>query len=422
MNKVYALVDCNNFYASCERSFNPKLKNKPIIILSNNDGCIIARSDEAKKIGIPMGSPIHECRDLAEKNNAIILSSNFVLYGDISDRVMSILRKYTPDLEIYSIDEAFLELSHLKISNYSDYASKIVEDVKRSLGIPISIGIAPTKTLAKLANRKAKKNASETLGVLSLMDEEKRKEIFHKATIDEVWGIGWRSSSFFNKNGIYTVEDFVNTSETWVRSMTSVTGSRTQLELKGIPCIEIDSNPDKKKGILSSRSFRNAVEDYRYLAEAVASYTARAAEKLREDGQLAKMVTVFLMTNKHKDNLPQYSNSCTEVLPYSTFYTPDLVKYALDALKKIYQKGYEYKKAGIYLTGLVPTESYQPSFLYENFEKKTTMIKIMDVMNHKHGRDTLTFAAQGTIQPWRMKQENTSQNYTTSWEELILAK
>lgn len=422
MPEVFALVDCNNFFASCERSFNPKLIDKPVVILSNNDGCVIARSNEAKSLGIPMGSPAHEYKEMFKDKNVFVLSSNFSLYGDISNRVMKILSKYTPEQEIYSIDESFLRLSNLNISNFEEYCLQIVKDVKQSVGIPISVGIGPTKTLAKIANKFAKKNYDLIQGIKSFNNPEEIDICLKQTPVISVWGIGYKTARFLNKNGIYTALDFKNTQEDWIRQNLTVSGSRIQMELKGIPCLEVLDASEPKKGILSSRSFRNAVSNFEDMKEAVSTYTARASEKLRDEESLASAVTVWVATNWHKTDQKQYFNSSTLKLPYPTSFTPDLIKTALKCLEEIYLDGYFYKKASVYLSGLIPKEYSQYNLYESNPLKKQNLMEALDYINYKQGHDSLSFASQGTIQRWKMKQENTSPNYTLNWDELVVVK
>lgn len=422
MKEIFALIDCNNFYASCERSFNPKLIDRPIVILSNNDGCIIARSEEAKKLGIPMGIGAHKVKKIFEDNNVAVLSSNFTLYGDISNRVMKILHTFSPQQEIYSIDECFLRLSKVRIDDPEIYGRKIVETVWRSLGIPISVGIAHSKTLAKTANKLTKKNYKGFGGAKSLVNELEIDAHLDEIEAIEIWGIGRRTAAFLNANGIYTALDFKKAAPSWVRDNLGVTGSRIQRELHGDSCLEIEDIPNKKKGILSSRSFRTFVLQKDGLAEAVSTYTARAAEKLREENSLASIIQVAIMTNRHKFGSPQYYNSIAVDLPHPTSYNPTLIQAALHGLNQIFKSGYEYKKAAIYLSGIVPVESYQYTLDEINSEKKENLMKAMDKINEKMGGDSAYYASQGSFQPWRSKQENTSPGYTRKWDELVKVK
>lgn len=421
MREIFALIDCNNFFASCERSFNPKLFNRPIVILSNNDGCVIARSEEAKKLGIPMGIGAHKVQKIFDDHNVAVLSSNFTLYGDISNRVMKILHQFSPQQEIYSIDECFLRLSKVHIGDTEEYGRKIVQTIWKSLGIPISVGIGYSKTLAKTANKLAKKDYSSKGGAKSLIINSEIDSHLDGLPVIEIWGVGRQTAAFLNKNGVYTGLDFKKAAPKWVRDNLGITGSRIQRELYGDSCLEIEDVPNTKKGILSSRSFRTAVIKKADLEEAVSTYTARAAEKLREENSLASTITVQIMTNRHKKDLPQYYNSLSIKLPQPTNYNPTLIKGALTALNAIFKSGYHYKKTGIYLSGIVPMNSYQYSLYDMDTEKKENLMKAIDSINEKMGDDSAFYASQGSVQPWRAKQENTSPGYTRKWDELPIA-
>ena len=422
MKEVFALIDCNNFYASCERSFNPALINRPIVILSNNDGCIIARSEEAKMLGIPMGVAAHKFEKLFDDHNVAVLSSNFTLYGDISKRVMKILNKFSPQQEIYSIDESFLRLSKVHTGDFLDYGKSIVKEVRRSLGIPISVGIGHSKTLAKTANKIAKKDYQKTEGAKILIESSKIDEHLESIEVIEIWGIGYRTAAFLNANGIYTGLDFKKAAPQWVRENLGVTGTRIQRELFGDSYLEIEDVPNPKKGILSSRSFRSGITKQADLEEAVSTYTARAAEKLREEGSLASVITVYIRTNFHRLDVPQYNNSISVELPHPTNYNPTLIKAALNGLNEIYKDGFKYKKAGIYLSRLTSRNNYQYNFYENNPDKHERLMTALDAINYKIGDDSAYFASQGSVQPWRAKQDNTSPGYTRKWDELVVVK
>ena len=421
MNEIFPLVDCNNFFASCERCFNPKLENIPLLILSNNDGCVIARSEEAKAYSIPMGIPAFKLKSTFAIPDLKMLSSNFSLYGDMSNRVVQILSKYASQIEVYSIDEAFLRLENMKINDFEEYGRLIVEDVKKSLGLPISIGIATSKTLAKIANRKAKKSYGESKGVSILMNEDEITNYLKILKIEDVWGIGHRTTRFLNSKGIYTALEFRNCSQQWIRDQLGVNGSRKRLELFGECCIELEDIPQRKKGILSSRSFGYRLTKKEQLEETVSAYISKASETLRKEGSLANMVTISINTDFHNTDLPNYYNSYTVTLKSASNYTPDLIKAGLLALDLIFKSGYEYKKSSVYLSGLVPIESYQYCLLDEdeNKEKKYRLMKSFDKVCKKFGRSALFYPSQGISQPWRSRQENVSPSYTRSWGELL---
>lgn len=427
MKRIFALVDCNNFYASCERVFNPKLVGKPIVILSNNDGCIVSRSNEAKEIGIPMGIPVHEAKDTIAKHDVYVFSSNFVLYGDLSDRVMSILSEYTDDMEIYSIDEAFLNFTNLKTDDLEEYCRKIVKRVYKEVGIPISIGIAPTKTLAKLANKVAKKNYIKTGGSYDLHKLDNIDTILEKIAINEVWGIGYRNTARLNNIGIYSVLDFKKAKRQVIKGNLGVTGERTHLEINETPCIEMDHGAPKK-GIMSTRSFGKAVTSIEDLKEAVASYTSKAAERLRAQHSLAGAIIVSVRT---KEMAPKYgwgenySSYATEPLEVPTDYTPDLIKAAFKAVQKIYQKNTQYKKAGVMITGIMPKYGVGQIDLFGKIKdepQKDGVMATMDSVNLVYGREMLKLAATGMKKDWKERKNKISKRYTTEWDELLEIK
>lgn len=419
LNKpLFALVDCNNFYVSCERVFNPKLWNKPVVILSNNDGCVIARSNEAKALGIPMGAPVFQYRDLLKKNRVILYSSNYTLYGEMSHRVMQTLSQFAPDMEIYSIDEAFLMVGGE--SSLADHSRTIKQTVYQWTGIPVSIGIAPTKTLAKAANRYAKKNLPKE-GFFILTDENLKKEILMKMPVEDVWGIGRQISAKLNRNQIYTAWDLANAKDEWIRKNLSVVGLRTVWELRGISCMSLEEAPSPKKSIVCSRSFGVEVKEEAEMAEAVSCYAARAAEKLRGQESVASFIEVFLCTNRFKEG-PVYANALQIMLPQPTDYTPYLIHYAKYALHRIFRSGFAYKKVGIMLGGLVSNKSVQQDLFWEHklsLEKQHRVMELMDQTNHRYGKDTLKFAAEGIAQPWKMQRKSCSPHFTTSWEDIL---
>jgi len=418
-SKVFALVDCNNFYVSCERVFDPGLQNRPVVVLSNNDGCIIARSNEAKEIGIKMGEPVFKREGFLKNNRVAIFSSNYALYGDMSRRVMDILAGMAPKTEIYSIDEAFLRLDGLERRGLAAYARNVADTVRKWSGIPVSIGLGPTKTLAKIANRWAKKN-SDTGGVFDLCDPVAREEILGLVDVGEVWGVGRRYSRMLKGRGVITARDLRNLRDDWVRKKMTVQGLHTVLELRGVSCIELEESPQPKKTVLCSRSFGRPVSDAAEMREAVSAYASRAAEKMRGQNSQSANIMVFVMTNPHKPE-PQYSNSYCLRLPVLTASTPDIIKNALRCLEKIYRPGYNYKKAGVMLMGLEPENRKQLS-LFEpeagETERKRSMMGALDRINSKWGRGMIGYAAAGLGRPWKMRQLRKSPRYTTDWREL----
>jgi len=421
---IFALIDCNNFYASCERVFNPKLWGKPVIVLSNNDGCIVARSNEAKALGIKMAVPYFEMKDVIEKNNVYVFSSNYTLYGDMSRRVMNILSTFSPDIEFYSIDEAFLVLNGIFENNITGYCKNVRSTVMKWTGIPVSIGIAKTKTLAKIANEYAKKHPIYG-GVVDLsnVDKEKKDGFLKKMVVEDIWGVGKQYARLLNFNRIYNAYEFTYMSEEWVKKNMSVVGLRTQLELRGTACIELSDSPQPQKNILASRSFGRPVECFKEMHEAVSQYVTRAAARLRKQNLAAGNISVFLATNRFKPEEKQYSNSISYSLPEPTDYTPDLIDYAIALLKKIYKDGYKYKKGGVLLNDLVPNDIIQQNMFDGGLNiKKKALMKTVDSINMEWGKDTLKNASVGIRQKWDMRRQFCSPRYTTSWNELLTAR
>lgn len=412
-----ALVDCNNFYASCERVFNPTLIGKPIVVLSNNDGMIIARSNEAKALGIPMGEPLFKIKDIIEKHNVLVFSSNYTLYGDMSHRVMTTLEQFTPNVEIYSIDEAFLNFEGFEKRDLTEYCKLIRNTVIQWTGIPVSIGIAYTKTLAKIANRRAKKNPIFN-GVLSLLDNPDIEEHLKATDVNDVWGVGHQYSKLLNNNGIKTAYDLSKANDKWVRKHMTVMGLRTVLELRGIPCINMEYSPPSKKAIVCSRSFGKPVTAKNEVEEAIALFTSRAAEKARFQKSGATLLTVFLRTNPFK-NVPQYHNGCLVKLPVPTNSTSELITYAMKAVNQVFREGFEFNKVGVMLAGFVPINLSQLS-LFETIDRKrlVKVTEVMDRINNLMGSETIFYARTGIRRSWSTRREMKSPHFTTSWEEL----
>ncbi len=417
--KLFGLVDCNNFYASCERVFKPKLRGKPIIVLSNNDGCVIARSNEAKTVGITMAQPYFECKKLVKKYNIAVFSSNFSLYGDFSNRIMNILENFTTDLEIYSVDEAFLDLTSMPVKDIIAYAQTIRKTVKDWTGIPVSIGIGPTKTLTKLANKIAKKNPGHN-GVFNITDCPDIDQILEKIDVGEVWGIGWKLRKFLHQYNIKNVLQLKNTDDEWVKKHMAINGLRTVLELRGIPKIEMAEVEEAQKSIITSRSFRHPVTTLQPLKEAVATFTSRTTEKLREQGCVASHIQVYISTGYHQQGA-MYRESKGKELPYPTAYTGDFIAVAHECLKNIFKWGYGYKKAGVILTGIVPKRHQQLDLFtpLQNYEKKNKLMEIMDQTNWRWGSETLQYGATGINRKWSYRQEKRSPNYTTQWDQIL---
>lgn len=419
---MFALVDCNNFYASCERVFNPKLIGKPLVVLSNNDGCVVARSKEAKALGIAMGAVAFKEAEFFKKNGVIVYSSNYTLYGDMSSRVMSILKQFSPEMQVYSIDEAFLYLNETDAT--LEYVSHIRETILTWTGIPVSIGIAPTKTLAKVANYLAKKNP-DFKGVCQLKDSASIETVLKQLPVKEVWGIGHNYAMTLNKAGIYTAWEFAQTNDQWIKKKMSVVGYRTAMELRGCSCLPLEEVPPDKKSIMSSRSFGKAVTSLEELAEAASAFAAKAAEKMRGQESLASFLEVHLETSRFSEGQPYYGNRATVTLPQPTDYTPDLIHYVKLGLNKIYRHGLRYKRVGVLLGGLVPAHCYQADLFAPQpkiNKKLTAVMELVDQVNRESGKRVLKFAAEGIEQPWKMRRGNCSQNFTTRWSELLVIK
>jgi DNA polymerase V len=419
---MFALVDCNNFYASCERVFQPSLIGKPVVVLSNNDGCVIARSDEAKTIGIKMGAPAFEMEDLLRKNKVALFSSNYSLYGDMSRRVMSTISQFTPDIEIYSIDEAFLHLDGFEMFDLTEYGKEIVHKTTKNTGIPISIGIAPTKTLAKVANKIAKKKPDMN-GVFVLNDKNSIKEVLEKFPIEDIWGIGHQHTKFLNKFKIFTALDFVNANKDWIKKNMTITGLRTLEELQGFPRIELETTPPDKKAICTSRSFGTMLSDFEPIAEAIANFAASCAAKLRKQKSCAAMLMVFIHTNAFRKDLKQYARNTIVSLPVASNSSMELIKYAEIGLKTIYKKGYLYKKVGVIAFDIFPESNFQTSLFDEvNRNKQKKAMQTIDKLNSIMGRDKVRIAQQGFSRKWKLHQEKLSPNYTTKFNEILVVK
>jgi len=411
---MFGLVDCNNFYASCERAFNPSLNGKPVVVLSNNDGCVIARSNEAKVIGIKMGVPAFHIKELVHTHNVKVFSSNHALYGDMSVRVMSILTEQVPEIEIYSIDEAFILLEGIR--NLTNVGTNIVNKVTQGTGIPVSLGIAPTKTLAKIANKFAKKYPAYDK-VCIIDTEEKRIRALQLTEITDVWGIGKKQASKLGQQGVKTAYDFTQISGTWVRKNMTVVGERTWKELKGISCIDMEKAPPPKKQICTSRSFGKMIEYFDPMAEAVATFASACARKLRQQNAYAMSLMIFIHTNNFREDLPQYWRNTIVKLPIPTADTLEIVHYALEGLKNIFISGFQYKKAGVIITEI--TEVAQLGlFDTINRAKRERLMQAIDKINGNYACH-IKLAIQGVVQEWRLKQEQLSHCYTTDINEII---
>jgi len=421
-----AIVDCNNFYCSCERLFKPHLDNKPVVVLSNNDGCIISRSDEAKKLGVEMAGPYFMAKPLIVKHKVSVFSSNYNLYGDLSWRVMETLRMMLgkKNVEVYSVDEAFLDLSIFPREDLPAIAMEIRETVEQWTGIKVSVGVAPTKVLAKLANRLSKKDKEKTGCVMVLDTEEKIIEALRKTPVGDIWGIGYQYAQKLKEFWcIYDALQLRNVSEEFARTnLGGVVGARLIRELKGLPSKEMEDELVTKKMIATTRMFGSPVGDINDIKEAIATYTSRAAEKLRRQHSAAKVISIFVVTKDqdHMLNLKKYGTITTyTTLPAATSFTNELIKPAVQLVDQLYEKGQLYKKAGVMLSGIVPDESIQGNlFLTENKNCERKLMDIIDNVNFSQRDDVLKFASSGTARDWKMRQELRSGRYTTRWEEL----
>lgn len=421
---MIALADCNNFYVSCERSFDPSLNGKPVVVLSNNDGAIVSRSNEVKRLNVGMSQPFFEIEKLRQEHGIHVLSSNYVLYGSMSARIMAIFGRFVEDVEVYSIDEAFLDLNGYE-SIYPDltvFAQDLRSTVMQWTRIPISIGIAPTKTLAKVANRYAKKHLDSN-GVFMLSTPEQIRHVLAQVEVDELWGIGRRYATFLKQNGIKTALAFSECHDLWVQKHFTINGLRLVHELRGEVCRTVETQPSARKSVCVAPSFGDLVGDRATLHEALTDYVARASEKLRKNRVAAGAMTVFLHTNRFRAAVGQYSNSRSFTLPVPTNLIPELAHYALLALDSLYKSGYAYQKVGLILSSLQP-DSQQTPDLFEG-ELDPRLIKLLPTverLNQKLGRDKVRFASQGFCHHWKMKQRWLSRCYTTRWKDIIITK
>jgi DNA polymerase V len=409
---MYALLDCNNFYASCERIFDPSLINRPLIVLSNNDGCAIARSNEAKALGIKIGVPVHQIQGLIKAKNIAVRSANFSLYGDLSNRVMSIILQHHTAVEVYSIDEAFIGCDDVK--SPISFMCELKNTVEQWTGIPVCIGIGKTKTLAKIANHIAKKTGT---GVFCL-DEANTKDILEKFSTGEIWGIGRRTNKRLRAMKINTARDLQQAPASWVREQFNVVMTRTQNELNGISCIALDEIEPDRKQIICSRSFGSTLSEYGELAQAVANFVHRAAEKMRKRNLQAILLTVAINTNPYSKIDKQYHQSGTIKLAQATASTKQLSHFALGILKNIYKPHYPYKRAGVILSELSSKGQHQRD-LFDNFQDDSLAL-VMDKINQRFGRDIIVPGRlMGSFQQWKMRQTNLSKAYTTDWAQLM---
>lgn len=416
---MFALIDCNNFYASCERVFQPNLINKPIVVLSNNDGCVIARSNEAKSLGIPMGAPAFKYKKKFQDNKVEVFSSNFKLYGDMSNRVMSIVSRFVPDIEIYSIDEAFLKFEGFSENIIDKKCIEIIETVMKWTGIPVSIGLAETKSLAKVANRIAKKDFSKTNSFYSINNNRKHIKALKTINIKDIWGIGSQNEKKLLKIGVKSGFDFIKIPDEWVKKNMSIIGLKLKKELEGIPTLDIVKENNNKKSITTTRSFEAEISSLDELIERITTFAVVASKKLRIQNSECNMISVYIRSNPFKENNDKYHFSLTESLPFSTNSSIEISKFAIKLLKKIYHQGKSYKKAGIILMGLTPESIHQVSFFEKDTNKHKKLMESIDDIDNKYGLYKVRLASQDQKRIWKMNRQNLSRNYTTNIEEVL---
>ncbi|NTV21519.1 MAG: Y-family DNA polymerase [Chlorobium limicola] len=421
---MFALVDCNNFYVSCERVFDPSLNGRPVVVLSNNDGCFIARSNEAKALGLPMGGPAFKFRETLKKHRVKVFSANFTLYGDMSSRVMETLASLAPEIEIYSIDEAFLDMTGFERFGFREYGATIRKTITKHTGIPVCIGMGPTKTLAKVANRLAKKEPRYN-GVCLLADEKEIEAALASVKVEDIWGIGRQWSSLLQARGIKSALDFSRASSTWIRQHLHITGARIQEELNGRSCLPLEQVRPPKQSICTSRSFGRVITDFEELQQAVATFAGKCAAKLRKEGSVASTLTVFICTSPFNEPSKKYWGTRTVTLRQPSQDTIEIIRAGNMALATIFKAGFEYKKAGVIVGGITSASaSASPLSLFHDEEAVLTMerqqklMQVMDKINRQYGNGTIHTAAENS-EAWRPQQTNLSPHYTTEWGEIM---
>lgn len=419
---VFALVDCNNFYASCERVFQPQFEERPVVILSNNDGCVIARSNEAKALDIPMGAPAFQYKEQFKRHHIQVFSSNYALYGDMSHRVMKILERYTPQVEIYSIDEAFLQFKGFDHFDLKAECLQMKQQIKQWTGIPVSVGLAPSKALAKIANKIAKKFTVKTAGVYCIDTEEKRIKALKWTSIGEVWGVGRQHRLRLEAIGVQTALDFTQLPDDWVRANMSVLGIRLKKDLQGLPFIQLEEMNPPKKSIATTRSFENTLNNWSDLEERIATFAVSCAEKLRQQQSSCSALYVFLRSNPYKKGATPYHNSYTVTLPYASNSSLELSKYALSAAKSIFRKDIDYKKAGVLVLGLAPTQTRQLTLFESHVSKHQALMQAIDKIHRRYGPRQIKLGNQDLQRTWKMRQEHLSKRYTTTLNDIIKVK
>ncbi|MEK9608973.1 MAG: Y-family DNA polymerase [Flavobacteriaceae bacterium] len=419
---MFSLIDFNNFYDYCESFFQPQYEHKAVVILSNNDGCVIARSNEAKALGIPMGAPAFKFRNEFKKHNIKVFSSNYPLYGDMSNRVMKILETYTPNVEIYSIDEAFLKFEGFDHFDLIESGFRMRKQVRQWTGIPVSVGLAPSKALAKIANKIAKKFDQKTGGVYAIDSAEKRLKALKWTPIEDVWGVGRQHAKRLKAMQIKTALDFVNLPDEWVKKHMSILGLRLKRDLEGIPSIQLEEFAPSKKSIATTRSFKNVLNIFTSLEERITTFTLLGAEKLRKQKSCATALHVFVRSNPFNPDAVQYRNGCTLTLPHATDSNFVLNRYALMGLRSIFKPGIEYKKAGVILLGITPSSSRQITLFEQDTAKHAVLMQTLDKIHRRYGPHRMKLATQDLKQTWKMKREHLSNRFTTEINEIIRVK
>lgn len=415
---MFALADCNNFFVSCERVFRPDLQSKPVIVLSSNDGCAIARSNEAKALGIKMSDPYFKIRGIVERHDVTVFSGNMALYGDMSQRVRWVLEEFAPSIEVYSIDEAFLDLRGMTDIDFDSYAKEISSRCRKLTSIPVSVGIAPTKTLAKIASKLCKKYPRLNGGCYMHRPQDIEK-VLRKFPIEDVWGIGRKSAPRLKTIGVKTAFDFIRLKESCVQAMFGITGVRTWKELQGISCIEFEDGFEARQSICVSRSFSSEIYDIVELQEQIANFASSVAEKLRKQNSAACEMCIFAYTNRFKKSLPQVHSSTLLTFPTPVSDQRTIISHAVDAAKTIFKHGYGYKKAGVVATRIIPAENIMHSLFEDTktMEKEHRITSVLDALNLKFGKSTIRLAVQGSGQI-KTSSENQSPHYTTQWSDI----
>lgn len=416
---MFAHIDCNNFFASCERLFRPELENKPIAVLSNNDGCIISRSAEVKSLGIPMGAPVFKFQQQIKSEGVRLFSANFELYGDISERIVSMLREITPLIEVYSIDECFLDLSELDIADLSTWAKDVQIKIRKEVGMPVSVGIGATKTLAKVATNYAKKHE----GIAVIETEEMREHVLKNLPVGDVWGIGWRTAPKLRERGMTNAWQLVTASDAWLKQYFNIAGMRMISELRGVSCLQFGDKREKRQSIMVSRAFGHKVREYHQLESATASFVTRATAKLRAQGSVCSRVVVYLTTSKHDERVRSVSKSTK--LPEATADTGGIISAALGLLEELYDPDFSYQKVMIILLDIVDREAWQLSLTdpARERDRQERLMQGVDALNARYGLGTVWHAAEDKNRAqWQSKHALRSQRYTTNWAELPRVK